>query len=183
MTTATGHDYETAQTLRVKGLSYKEISERLSIPLHGLLKYGKRHGWDKTRTKAVQLVSDSVQTEMAARALKHVTRIADLADKAIENVIARDLENMDIDSLSKLASIANTFDLMGRRAYKLDDDKAAKHSSLVQVNVQSNGSVSTFTSQPSHLLGSDDQEIDEAQVLDAQQLSDTPHAKPTSDAS
>jgi len=181
ITQATGHDYETAQTLRVKGLSYKEISERLHIPLHGLLKYGKRHGWDKTRTKAVQLVSDIVQTEMATRALKHVTRIADLADKAIENVIARDLDNMDIDSLSKLASIANTFDLMGRRAYKLDDDKAAKHSSLVQVNVQSNGSVSTFAGPIAHVLDSDqDQEIEEMQVLDAQQL--TEPTKPSASA-
>lgn len=134
MTTATGHDYETAQTLRVKGLSYKDISTKLNIPLPGLLKYGKRHGWDATRTKAVQHVSNSVQNEMASRALKHVGRIADLADKAIENIIARDMENMDIDSLSKLASIANTFDLMGRRAYRLDDEKA-KTTSLVQINV------------------------------------------------
>lgn len=137
--TATGYDYETAQTLRVKGLSYKEISKKLNIPFEGLLKYGKRHKWDIIRTKAVEIVSDKVQTDMATRAVKHVHRIADLADKAIENVIAKDLASLDIDSLSKLANIANTFDLIGRRAYRLDEQQS-RVSNLLTLNITSDGS-------------------------------------------
>lgn len=129
-------DYDTAYALRLKGFSYNEIAKRTGIDHERLMKYGKRHGWDEVRTKAVQAVSEHVQDALCERAKSHVEKISGFADRAIDALMLRDLETMQLDDMQTLASVANTFDQIARRTYGLDKEQSTGRPTLaLQVNV------------------------------------------------
>lgn len=130
------YDYDAANVLHAKGLAIREISEQTHIPYDALQKYAQRQRWTEKRTKAVQSVCASVQERLAAQAEGHLLKISTFADRAIDHIAAKPLEQCKLGDLATLASVADTFDRIARRAYGLDQQQAqgARPGVMVQVN-------------------------------------------------
>lgn len=130
-----GHDYDSARILHSKGLSIRQIHEETGIPYEALLKYAQRHQWTSARTKIVQRVSDNVQAQLVERSSGHLLKISGLADKVIDKLIAQDLATLKLNDLQTLATVADTFDKVARRAYGLDADNSSRPRVTVNVAV------------------------------------------------
>lgn len=118
-----GHDYEAAKTLFLRGLTIKQISDKLSIPYDALAKFCQRRQWDKDRTKNSQILSKHVQDQFSEAAGRHLSKITGLTDKAIDALLTKDVQTLDLDALETLGKVADTFDRIARRSYGLDQQE------------------------------------------------------------
>lgn len=175
-----GHDYDIAKLMRGKGLTYNKIAEQTGIPFKALCRFAQRHNWDKERDKVVASLSHVVSRDMTQFAQRHILKITEFGDKALDNLIARGFD-MPLSDLQTLFQVANTCDAMIRRAHQMDAASQHKASSLVQVNVTSNGTHTSWTNGDTAqvmLADSDAPECNDtgdAQVLDVQPVM---HIKP-----
>lgn len=168
-TSKAGHDYGMAQLLRTKGLSYKQISDQTGIPLAALSRYGQRHDWDIKRDKCVALVSNVVADTMVDRITSHINGIADFADQVIGSLRQRPIDSMEMDDLSKLASVANTFDSMYRRAMRLDEQQGVSKgvNIALTVNAGQPGSANS-----DRVIELEQDVVEQSKLVDGEQVSE-----------
>lgn len=136
-----------------KGIPLSDLAEKHKLNLGSLRSIAIRGKWSEAKAKTDELVQQVAQDA----GLEHVAKIAAIASAKIDELSAYDfignVKNLDAEGFTRCL---NTLDLMKRRAHKLDEQQA-KTSSLVQVNVTTNGgeTVASWHSEPVTVLGSD----------------------------
>lgn len=129
-----GYDYDTAKLLKLKGLSYKQISDQIGIPYEALKRYGIRHGWDNARDKIDKIVSQTVTEQLITQSGAHLLKMSSVAGQALDQVAQEVAALPSLDALEKLARVADVFDRIARRTYGLDAQQQHMRTN-VQVNI------------------------------------------------
>jgi hypothetical protein len=117
------YDYEPAKVLHAKGLTIREIANQTKIPEEAIQAYSRRHKWRQERAKAMQLVSDGVQAQLAAMAGKHLIDVSGIVSKSIDALALKDLKSMPLDDVHTFATSVEVLDRIARRTYALDNQE------------------------------------------------------------
>lgn len=132
----TSCDWEQAQALFCKGLSLRDISDQMDIPLTALRKRQTRYKWTQRKTELGQAVVKSVQSSLSEHAGAWLTQIDEYVHKVIAKVQP---DTLGLKDLAIAVGIAETVDRMARRAYGLDAEQRNRPGTLVHVSVSSAG--------------------------------------------
>lgn len=132
-----------------KGLQLTELAKKYSVNIHTLRSIAKRDNWVQDKAKSDALVHQVSQDA----GIQHVARISEIVSSKLDELAKYDfisnVKDLDAEGFTRCL---NTLDLMKRRAHRLDEQATHKPSSLVQVNVTTNGASSMAWSNTSESL-------------------------------
>ncbi len=122
-----GHDYDGAKALLLKGMSLKDISDKLTIPYDALQRYALRHKWTIDKTRIRQVVSDHVGERLQQECVNWVMGIATKTTATLAALGNYDFAGRvnELDPESYVRSL-DTLDRIARRNYGLDGDGNAR---------------------------------------------------------
>lgn len=129
-----GHNYAEAKALSLKGLSLKQISDKLAIPYDTLTRYALRHKWTVDRTSIGQIVSATVTEHLQRDSVDWISRITRKARSDLDALEGYSLqERVNTLDPEQYVRVLDTLDKLARRNYGLDAETGSK--TLVQVSV------------------------------------------------
>lgn len=133
--TAKAIDWGELRALHCKGVSLKALAKEYNVDYGALRTRASRGKWSNTVAKAGEMVQQAVTEQLAGIAGRHLLKIAGISDLAIDKVAEKLALDPSIDALSKLATVAETFDRIQRRTCGLDAKQDAANTKPVTLAV------------------------------------------------
>jgi hypothetical protein len=133
--------WEQIKTAHASGIGLREIARNMNVPEGTVLAHAKREGWTREiqNAKALAKREDSalaatpvqaVAATMQQRGERHVERMADVSERAVDHIEAMDGPEIlnSVDQIEKLDRVA-------RRTFGLNDAREQYEQTLVSIQI------------------------------------------------
>ena len=129
------------ETAYASGIGLREIARNMNIPEGTVLAHAKREGWTKGIESAKALAkredsslaitpTEAVAMTMQQRGERHVERMADVSERAVDHI-----EAMDGPEILNSADKIDKVDKIARRNFGLNDGQTQVQNTLVSVQI------------------------------------------------
>ena len=133
--------WEQVETAYASGIGLREIARNMNIPEGTVLAHAKREGWTKGIESAKALAkredsslaitpTEAVAITMQQRGQRHVERMADVSERAVDHI-----EAMDGPEILNSADKIDKVDKIARRNFGLNDGQTQVQNTLVSVQI------------------------------------------------
>ena len=137
----TNDTWEQVETAYASGIGLREIARNMNIPEGTVLAHAKREGWTKGIESAKALAkredsslaitpTEAVAITMRQRGQRHVERMADVSERAVDHI-----EAMDGPEILNSADKIDKVDKVARRNFGLNDGQTQVQNTLVSVQI------------------------------------------------
>ena len=137
----TNDTWEQVETAYASGIGLREIARNMNIPEGTVLAHAKREGWTKGIESAKALAkredsslaitpTEAVAITMRQRGQRHVERMADVSERAVDHI-----EAMDGPEILNSADKIDKVDKIARRNFGLNDGQTQVQNTLVSVQI------------------------------------------------
>jgi len=137
----TNDTWEQVETAYASGIGLREIARNMNIPEGTVLAHAKREGWTKGIESAKALAkredsslaitpTEAVAITMQQRGQRHVERMADVSERAVDHI-----EAMDGPEILNSADKIDKVDKIARRNFGLNDGQTQVQNTLVSVQI------------------------------------------------
>jgi hypothetical protein len=137
----TNDTWEQVETAYASGIGLREIARNMNIPEGTVLAHAKREGWTKGIESAKALAkredsslaitpTEAVAITMQQRGQRHVERMADVSERAVDHI-----EAMDGPEILNSADKIDKVDKVARRTFGLNDAGEQYQQTLVSVQI------------------------------------------------
>ena len=137
----THETWEQVETAYASGIGLREIARNMNIPEGTVLAHAKREGWTKGIESAKALAkredsslaitpTEAVAITMQQRGQRHVERMADVSERAVDHI-----EAMDGPEILNSADKIDKVDKIARRNFGLNDGQTQVQNTLVSVQI------------------------------------------------
>ena len=137
----TNETWEQIETAYASGIGLREIARNMNIPEGTVLAHAKREGWTKGIESAKALAkredsslaitpTEAVAITMQQRGQRHVERMADVSERAVDHI-----EAMDGPEILNSADKIDKVDKIARRNFGLNDGQTQVQNTLVSVQI------------------------------------------------